>query len=111
MKKIIILSSMLLIGLSLPAISACSIDSLGVCQAQINRQEFGNTGLKDRMIPNRLDNIRQPNAVMENRSLQGQQQTPEHINRDLLQQESTQPYNANCQFGNCMNKTNSGINY
>ena len=110
MKKILLLSALLVFCINLTSFGACSISDLGICQAEINRQEFGNTSLKDRMIPNRMDNIRQPNTLMENRSMQGQQQTPEHINRELIQQEATQPYNSNCQFGNCINRTNSGIN-
>ena len=109
MKKIIIISCAMLLNISLTVYGACSVNSLGFCHSGIQRQEFGNTNLKDRMIPNRIDNISQPNALMENRGMQGQTQTPENINRELFQQESTQPYSSNCQFGNCINRTNSGI--
>lgn len=110
MRKILILSSALLLSVNLTSFGACSISNFGICQAEINRQELGNSSLKDRMIPNRMNNIRQPNTLMENRGMQGQTQTPENINRELFQQEATQPYNSNCQFGNCINRTNSGIN-
>lgn len=110
MKKILILSAALLLNINLYAFGTCSVNNLGFCSSGIQRQELGNTNLQDRMIPNRINNINQPNALMENRGMQGQTQTPENINRELFQQELTQPYNSNCQFGNCINRTNAGIN-
>ena len=110
MKKILILSAAIIFYAIPNAFAFCSVNNLGFCQSGIQRQELGNPNLKDRMIPNRIDNMSQPNALMENRGMQGQIQTPENINRELFQQESTQPYNSNCQFGNCINKTNAGIN-
>ena len=110
MKKIIIISAALFLSINPTAFGFCSVNNLGFCQSGIQRQELGNQSLKDRMIPNRIDNMSQPNTIMENRGMQGQTQTPENINRELFQQETTQPYNSNCQFGNCINKTNAGIN-
>lgn len=110
MKKILILSAIMIVYTVQGALAFCSVNNLGFCQSGIQRQELGNPNLQDRMIPNRIDNLSQPNTLMENRGMQGQTQTPENINRELFQQESTQPYNSNCQFGNCINKTNAGIN-
>jgi hypothetical protein len=110
MKKILILTSALIFSISQIAYGACTVDSLGLCQSGITTQELGSTNLQNRLIPNRINNMGQPNTLMENRGMQGQTQTPENINRELCQQESTQPYNSNCQFGNCINKTNAGIN-
>ena len=110
MKKILILSAVILLNVTLTSYGACSVGNIGFCRSGIQRQELGNTNLQDRMIPNRINNMEQPNALMENRGMQGQTQTPENINRELFQQETTQPYNSNCQFGNCINKTNAGIN-
>ena len=109
LKKILIISAVF-IAVNTTAFGVCSLNNLGLCQSGIQRQELGNTSLKDRLIPNRIDNMSQPNTLMENRGMQGQTQTPENINRELFQQETTQPYNSNCQFGNCINKTNAGIN-
>ena len=110
MKKILIPATAFILSTSLISYGACTVDSLGLCQSRITTQELGSGNLQDRLIPNRINNMGQPNTLMENRGMQGQTQTPENINRELFQQESTQPYNSNCQFGNCINKTNSGIN-
>lgn len=110
LKKIIILSVAMLLGIGHSALALCSVDSLGLCQSGITTQELGSTNLQNRLIPNRINNMGQPNTLMQNRGMQGQTQTPENINRELFQQEATQPYNSNCQFGNCINKTNAGIN-
>lgn len=100
---------MLFAGINALSYGSCPVTSLGICQSEINRQEFGNINLQDRMIPSRINNMQQPTTVMQDRSMQGQSQSPPQINRELFQQETTQPYNSNCQFGNCINQTNSGI--
>lgn len=110
MRKILIIGTILCLGYGNIVMGACSINSLGVCQAEIKRQDFGNTSIQDRIIPSRINNLEQPNTVIPNRNQQGQPQNPPRMNRELLQQESTQPYNSNCQFGNCINRTNAGIN-
>lgn len=109
MRKIIILGFVILAGINSLTYAACPINSLGVCQAEIIRQDLGNSNIQDRLIPSRVNNMQQPNTVMQDRTQQGQAQSPPQINRQLFQQESTQPYNSNCQFGNCLNNTNSGI--
>ena len=108
MKKIIILSVIVLASMNI-SLGACPVSSLGICQSEINRQDFGRINLKDRMIPSRIETMQQPNSVLQDRTQQGQTQSPPQINQQLFQQEATQPYNSNCQFGNCINKTNSGI--
>ena len=111
MKKVLILCAVLLAGVNTVSFGACPISSLGICQSEINRQDFGRINLQDRMIPSRMETMQQPNSVTQNRTQQGQTQSPPQINQQLFQQEMTQPYNSNCQFGNCINKTNSGINH
>ena len=69
-----------------------------------------NDNLNDKLIPNNLNQISQPNNTFNNRTQLGQPNLPENINMEPAQEESTQPYNANCQFGNCMNRTNVGEN-
>ena len=36
--------------------------------------------------------------------------TVNFLNMEPIQEEDTQPYNAGCQFGNCMNRQNAGEN-
>lgn len=109
MRKIIIFAIMLFSCINAVSYGVCPINSLGVCQAEILRQDLGNPNLQDRLIPSRINNMEQPNSVMQDRTQQGQSQSPPQINQQLFQQEMTQPYNSNCQFGNCINNTNSGI--
>ena len=114
MKKIYILLGITLLNLGLIGYATCPISGInapGMCTGGATRNDFTNSSLQDRMIPNRMDNIKRPNSdFSNNRTLQGQQNTPQQINRELSQQESTQPYDANCQFGNCINKTNTPFN-
>jgi len=106
MKKIIILFAFLLTGscLSTTGIyAACPIVSPGACKADISRG-FNNS-LKDRVLPNNLDRTVRPNSTIEMREESLQPQTPSIINTESRPQPSQQGYDANCQFGNCLNKT------
>ena len=104
MKKIIFLSTLILSCVTLPSFSACKIEVLENCKADIG-VGINNT-LQDKIMPNNLERIRQPHNSFENRTQLGQPQLPENINIEP-NQEDTQSYNANCQFGNCMNKQNT----
>lgn len=106
MKKIIILTALILFSSNLPGFSACPIDNIGACKADIGSGI--NNRLQDKILPNNLEKIKQPKNTFENRTQLGQPQIPDHINMEPNQEENTQPYDANCQFGNCMNRTNSG---
>ncbi len=108
MKKIIILSVLFLSCVSLPTFSACKIENLGACKADIGN--VINSSLQDKIMPNNLERIKQPHNSFENRTQLGQPQIPENINMEPIQEENTQPYNANCQFGNCFNRQNAGEN-
>lgn len=108
MKKIIILGAILLSCINLPTFSACKIENLGTCKADIG--DGINTSLQDRIMPNNLEKIKQPHNSFENRTQLGQPQIPANINMEPIQEENTQPYNANCQFGNCFNRQNAGEN-
>lgn len=108
MKKIIILGAILLSCINLPTFSACKIENLGTCKADIGDRI--NTSLQDRIMPNNLEKIKQPHNSFENRTQLGQPQIPANINMEPIQEENTQPYNANCQFGNCFNRQNAGEN-
>ena len=108
MKKTIILSAIILSCCSLPTFSSCKIEQLEACKADIGKGI--NDTLQDRIMPNNLEKIKQPHNTFENRTQLGQPQIPENINMEPIQEENTQPYNANCQFGNCMNRQNAGEN-
>ncbi|MBQ8669558.1 hypothetical protein IJ472_07235 [bacterium] len=108
MKKIIILSVFVLSFSTLSAHSACQIEKLEACKADIGSAI--NSSLQDKIMPNNLERIKQPHNSFENRTQLGQPQIPENINMEPIQEENTQPYNANCQFGNCMNRQNAGEN-
>lgn len=107
MKKILILIGIL--TLSMSAYAACPIEKLESCTAEMN-SGFGNTNLKDKIIPNRMNELNRPNDIFNNRDNQGQSHTPQNLNMEPIQKENTQPYDANCQFGNCMNRTNNEVN-
>ena len=83
-------------------ILACPIDKPGSCKADIG-SGINNT-LQDKIIPNNLQQTVQPNNSMNNRTQLGQPFTPDNIHREPVQEEGNQPYNANCQFGNCINR-------
>ena len=108
MKKIIFLSTFILSCVTLPSFSACKIEELGSCKADISSTI--NKSIQDKIVPNNLDRIREPHSSFENRTQLGQPQIPENINMEPIQEENTQPYNANCQFGNCFNRQNAGEN-
>lgn len=106
MKKIIIAAMLLAVGTI--SFASCPVNTPGVCKADIGAGI--NDNLNDKLIPNNLNQISQPNNTFNNRTQLGQPNLPENINMEPAQEESTQPYNANCQFGNCMNRTNVGEN-
>ena len=102
LKRIImIMGAFSLIGIS-TTLSACPIDKPGACKADIG-SGINNT-LQDKIIPNNLQQTIQPNNSMNNRTPLGQSFTPDNIHREPIQEESNQPYDANCQFGNCINR-------
>ena len=109
MKKILIITAVILLNLNLTTFAVCQLSSLESCKADMQPSNF-NKGIKEKMLPNRLDDIKTPNSTFNNRTNQGQSHTPDNINMEPIQKEDTQPYNANCQFGNCMNRTNQGEN-
>ncbi len=111
MKKIIMLSAMTLAITSPLTFAACPISTLtgGACQADIAIGGI-NDKLQDKIVPNNLNNMVKPNSSFNNRSNLGQPNMPENINMEPIREEHTQPYNANCQFGNCLNSTNAGQN-
>lgn len=106
MKKIIILTALLLSCFTLPVFSACKIEDLGACKADIGSGI--NDKLQDKILPNNIENMKLPKNTFENRTQLGQPQIPDNINMEPIQEENNQPYDANCQFGNCMNRGNSG---
>lgn len=106
MKKIIIFSVLFLFGLLVYAFAGCPISELDACKADIGSGI--NTHIQDKVLPNNLNKLIKPQNTMESRSQLGQPQVPENINMEPIQQQNTQPYDANCQFGNCFNRTNAG---
>lgn len=88
--------------------ASCPINSPGVCKADIGSGI--NTKLQDKILPNNLEQVTQPNNSFNNRSNLGQPHVPDNINMEPMQQENTKPYDANCQFGNCINRSDAGAN-
>ncbi len=108
MKKIIMFSVFCAI-LTLPqSFAACPINTPGVCKADIGSGI--NDKLQDKILPNNLEQITKPNSSFDNRTNLGQPHIPDNINMEPIQEENTQPYDANCQFGNCINRGDSGSN-
>jgi hypothetical protein len=86
--------------------AVCKIDSLDACKADIGTGI--NDKLQDKIIPNNIEQLKRPNNTLNNRTKLGQPNLPENINQQPIQTEDTQPYDANCQFGNCFDRTNAG---
>lgn len=108
MKKFIMLCLFLFSVCSVASIGACQIEKLDSCKADISSTI--NKSIQDKMLPNNLNQIQQPHNSFENRTKLGQPQIPENLNMEPIQEENTQPYDANCQFGNCLNRQNAGEN-
>ncbi|MCM1339597.1 MAG: hypothetical protein NC191_08005 [Muribaculaceae bacterium] len=103
MKKILILGILFATFNTIQYTHACPIDK--PCKADIGAGI--NDKLPNKILPDNLNKQIQPNNTMNNRTNLGQPSLPENINMRPVQQESTQPYNANCQFGNCLNNQDS----
>lgn len=107
MKKII--CAIFALGLSCSSVFAgCLLNSLESCTTTMNTGL--NNSLRNKVLPNRLEQQIEPNSSFNNRSNLGQPNLPDSINMEPAQEENTQPYNANCQFGNCLNRQNAGQN-
>lgn len=107
MKKIII-GLFILGAICTPTIASCLLENLETCTTTMDTGL--NNSLKNRILPNRLEQQIQPNSSFNNRNNLGQPNLPDSINMEPAQEENTQPYNANCQFGNCLNRKNAGQN-
>lgn len=108
MKKFILPAILVIFYITLPTFGACKIEQLEACKADIGTGI--NDRIQDKILPNNLEKIKQPHNTFENRTQLGQPQIPDNINMEPIQEENTQPYDANCQFGNCMNRQNAGEN-
>lgn len=93
---------------SVPTVASCLIDNINACTTSMDTGL--DSSLKNRILPNRLEQHIQPNSSFNNRNNLGQPNLPDSINMEPAQEENTQPYNANCQFGNCLNRKNAGQN-
>ena len=104
MKRIINLLAIFLLGTSLTPIgyAACPIEDLGACKADIGIGIDNN--LPDRMVPDNLKKMTRPNSTMEMRK-NIDPQVPSTLKTEPVQEENSPGYDANCQFGNCINKT------
>jgi len=108
MKKILILAVLVALTGGLSGYCACPINNPGSCKADIGTGI--NDKLQDKVLPNNLNQMSQPNNTFKGRSNLGQPNIPENINMRPIQEQNTQPYDANCQFGNCLNNQGSGQN-
>ena len=102
MKKIIILAAFAVLLVPAQTFAACPIDTPGVCKADIGAGI--NDKLQDKILPNNLEQTIQPNNTFNNRTQLGQPHTPDNINMEPIQEGVNKPYDANCQFGNCINR-------
>ena len=105
-KKIIMISVILLSSLVAQSYAVCQIKNLDACKADIGSGINGN--LQNKLMPSNLDKLKMPKNTFDNRSQLGQPQIPENINLEPEQEENKQPYNSNCQFGNCINRGDTG---
>ncbi len=106
MKKFIIFGALVLLFNGAGGFCACNIDTLGACKANI-KADIGsgiNESLQDKILPNRLNQQIQPNNTFNNRTNLGQKHLPDNINMEPSQEGNSKPYDANCQFGNCINR-------
>lgn len=103
MNRIIKNFVIILFGVSLShiAYAACPIQNIGACKADIGIGIDNN--LPDRMVPDNLKKMTRPNSTMEMRK-NIDPQVPSTIKTEPVQEENSAGYDANCQFGNCINK-------
>ena len=103
MKKIVILGVLFLSCVSLPTFSACKIENLGACKADIGN--VINSSLQDKIMPNNLERIKQPhnsfrcptNNILCEMFFHQIQHTPclhsqQHYNSNILSKSSILPY-------------------
>lgn len=104
MKKIVIFS-LFVIVLNIPAVfGACSLESIeakGSCTAIVGPPE---PSLQDRLIPNNLNQLVNPNRDAFEAPKTKQYTEPESVNMNPAPSEAPADpqYDANCQFGVCL---------
>lgn len=110
MKKILILSVSILLFSSLQTFGACKIEDMNACKANLETQ---NQTIQDKLVPNHLNQIVSPTRDTSKEFTNTPHTIPEMINMDVDENPSNinkgnTPYNANCQFGNCLPGRNTG---
>ena len=106
MKKFIILMALFITGTCLQPTyiyAACPIESFGACKADISGGI--NTNIQNKTNPNNLQILIKPPNTMDMRPETTQPQLPTTINTETRPTQNPKGYDANCQFGDCMNKT------
>ncbi|MBD5403269.1 hypothetical protein HDR58_10815 [bacterium] len=109
MKKIIIASGLILLFCGLQVNSACQLTEImnGKSACTIGLQGGQNQTIKDKLIPNNLDQMANPSRNTSKEFRSQPHTMPETINtktqyNDPERLEGNTPYNAACQFGVCM---------
>lgn len=96
MKKILTPLALLLMCISLPSYSACQIDKLEYCKADISTSQKPLTN-----SPKELKTLNNPYDNPLHKS-----QIRKEIQENTNFSKNSQPYNSNCQFGDCLNPDN-----
>lgn len=104
MKKIVILALLSTIFFAVPSFSACKLEDIqskGSCKASI---ESGPKTLQERLVPNNLNQIVNPNKDTFAPPINKQYPIPETINMNPAKEPepAARQYDANCQFGICL---------
>ncbi len=114
MKKILILSLLVYFSALIPVKGACPIEALRNGQTSCTVVLQGqNQTIKDKLIPNNLNQMVNPSRNMSNEFKAQPHVIPETINTNTQynnpeKDEGNTPYNSACQFGVCLPGESSG---
>lgn len=90
-------------GFSGAGYAACPIADFGACKADIGIGNDGN--IRNRMVPDNLKKMTRPNSSMDIRQQTIDPQVPSTINTESVKTDNAPGYDANCQFGSCLNQS------
>lgn len=110
MKKILILSLVVVFSPLISANATCKLEELGACKANLDNQP---QTIKDKLVPNHIDQMINPTRDSSKQFTNSPQLIPETINIDVDTNPSNRgnnnsPYNSSCQFGTCLPGESSG---
>lgn len=110
MKKILIITTLVVLSSSLQVQSACDVNKLESCKANLGSQ---NQTIKNKLVPNNLKQMSNPTRDSSREFKHTPHSMPENITNDSennpRNKSISSPYNADCQFGVCLPGKRPGL--